>query len=187
MALTYSKPGELGSLAIEFSLPGTDGKTYRLTDFTQSKALVFVFMCNHCPYVIATDVRINRLAQERLAKGVRFVGISSNDATHYPKDSFEAMKVRAKEQGYVFPYLYDEDQSVAKAYDAVCTPEFYVYANEGGSFVLRYKGRLDDNWKDESAVTQHDLADALTQIEQGSAPAPESQKPAMGCSIKWKK
>ncbi len=188
MALAYSQPGELGSQAPEFSLPGVDGKTYRLRDFHESgdvKALVVVFMCNHCPYVVATQGRINALAKEYASRGVRLVGINSNDFVKYPDDSFDAMKKRAKEQGYVFPYLRDETQEVAKAYGAVCTPDFFVYENAGGEFVLRYRGRLDDNWKDESAVKRRDLALALDEILSGRAPNPD-QPSSMGCSIKWK-
>lgn len=113
------------------------------------------------------------------------MGINSNDAVRYPDDSLEAMKVRAQQQGYVFPYLQDATQEVARAYGAVCTPEFYVYANRSGSFVLEYLGRLDDSWKEEAAVKRRELALALDEILAGRSPQTE-QKPAMGCSIKWK-
>ena len=191
MALKYSEPGELGSAAIEFNLPGTDGKNHRLRDFKDSKALVLVFMCNHCPYVIAVQDRINALAREYLPQGVQLVGINSNDASNYPADNFEAMKVRAQERKFVFPYLWDESQEIAKLYRAVCTPEFYVYAQstqghtQDFGLVLRYKGQLDDSWKDEKAVTRRDLALAIDQILLGLEPD-QDQKPSMGCSIKWK-
>jgi peroxiredoxin len=185
MALTYSTIGELGSTAPDFSLTGTDGKTYSLKDFHQSKVLVVTFMCNHCPYVIGIQNRLNHLVREYSAKGVQWVGINSNDSSKYPDDNFEAMKVRAREQGYAFPYLWDETQAVARAYGAVCTPEFHVFHRESEKFILKYKGRMDDNWKDEKAVSRRDLAEALDDLLAHRDPRSE-QVPAMGCSIKWK-
>ena len=186
MALTYSEKEELGTPAPPFRLPATDGKTYGLEDFADRKALVVVFMCNHCPYVKAVMERINTLARECAPRGVALVGINSNDAVKYPDDSFEAMRVEAEARGFVFPYLFDATQEVARAYGAVCTPDPYVYAPDGdGNPVLRYHGRIDDNWKDPSAVTRRDLADALEAILDGR-PVADGQVPAMGCSIKWK-
>lgn len=185
MALTYSNEPKLGSEAPSFSLPGVDGKIYSPASFKNAKVLVVTFMCNHCPYVIAIQERLNQLAKEYSPRGVSVVGINSNDSVNYPEDNFEAMKVRSKEQGYVFPYLHDESQAVAHAYGAVCTPDFFVYANEGGKFLLRYAGRLDDNWKEPRAVTRRELAEALDAILAGKKSA-EEQKPSMGCSIKWK-
>jgi peroxiredoxin len=186
MALTESLPLQPGALAPGFSLPGTDGRTWSLADFRDAKALVVVFMCNHCPYVIAVQDRINELAREFSKRGVALIGINPNDSDRYPADSFEAMKARAREKGYVFPYLHDEDQSVARAYDAVCTPDPYVYANQGdGTFALRYHGRIDDSWKDPAKVTRRELAEALEAIL-ADQPLREPPKPALGCSIKWK-
>ncbi len=185
MALTYSQPLPLGSIAPDFSLRGVDDQIYSLNHFKNAKALVLVFMCNHCPYVIAIQSRINQLAKEYKAKGVHLIGINSNDPVRYPDDSFEAMKARAREQGFAFPYLHDEQQEVARAYGAVCTPEFYLYAPTSAGFALRYQGRLDDNWKDESSVTRRDLALALDEVLAGRIPDADP-KPAMGCSIKWK-
>lgn len=187
MALTYSEELKIGSEAPNFRLPGVDGREYGLEDFSDAKALVVIFMCNHCPYVIAIQERINQLAREYGPKGVRVVGINPNDAERYPDDSFEAMKERASEQGYEFPYLQDETQEVAKAYRAVCTPDPYVYARdgEGARFLLRYHGRLDDNWKEPSRVTRRELAEALDAILAGRE-VPAGQHPSMGCSIKWK-
>ncbi len=182
MALTYSPTGELGSKAFDFSLPATDGKTYQLRDFAGSKALVIVFMCNHCPYVKAVQGRINQLAKDYLKSGVRVVGINSNDSIRYPDDSFEAMKRVASENGYVFPYLFDETQVTAKEYGAVCTPDFYVYDSD---FMLRYRGQLDDSWKDETKITRKDLASSLDLLLKGAS-LTEEQVPSMGCSIKWK-
>jgi peroxiredoxin len=185
MALTYSVSKTFGTPAPDFSLKGVDGKTYSLSSFKDSKALVVIFMCNHCPYVIAVQERINQLAKDYAKKGISVVGINSNDPIKYPDDSYSAMQARAREQGYLFPYLQDETQQVARAYDAVCTPDPYVYENVGGKFALRYHGRIDDNWKDATAVAKRDLAEALDAILTGRA-VEQEQKPAMGCSIKWK-
>ena len=185
MAPAYSSQSELGKQAPDFRLKGVDDKFYSLADFKDAKALVVVFMCNHCPYVIAVQDRINAIAQEYAARGVRLIGINSNDPVKYPNDSFEAMKSRAAERGYVFPYVQDETQEVARAYDAVCTPDPYVFEKSGGQFLLRYRGRIDDNWKEEPAVTRRDLADALDAILAGRT-VQEEQIPSMGCSIKWK-
>ena len=189
-----SDPGILGSSPPDFSLPGVDGKIHSLHELRSAKALVLVFMCNHCPYVIAVQDRINQLAQEYATRGVKVVAINSNDSLKYPDDSFEKMKERAQEKGYLFSYLQDETQEVARLYGAVCTPEFYAYGRSSSSqradeladgLVLQYKGRLDDNWKDPSKVTRRDLALALDQILLGKLPDLD-QKPSMGCSIKWK-
>jgi len=158
---------------------------YSLESFAGSKALVVVFMCNHCPYVIAVQDRINELAREYSPRGVALVGINPNDAVRYPDDSFEAMKERAKEKAYVFPYLRDDSQEVARAYGAVCTPDFFVYGRVREKFLLKYAGRLDDNWKEPSQVQRRELAEALDAILSGQEP-PSDQKPSMGCSIKWK-
>ncbi len=185
MALTYSEPHPLGSPAPDFSLKGVDGRTYSLASFRDSKALVVIFMCNHCPYVIAVQDRINALAKVYAQKGVSIIGINSNDAERYPDDSFDKMIERSKSQRYDFAYVQDPTQEVAKAYGAVCTPDPYVYEKVGEKMVLRYHGRIDDNWKDPSQVEQRDLANALEKIL-ASQPVDPDQKPAMGCSIKWK-
>jgi len=190
MALMQSQAPQLGSLAPAFSLPGVDGKLYSLDStggsFAGAKALVVVFMCNHCPYVIAVQDRINELAREYAPRGVALIGINPNDAVKYPDDCFEAMKERAREKGYVFPYVRDDTQDVARAYGAVCTPDFFVYVNGGaGRFPLKYAGRLDDNWKDPAQVTRREVAQALDAILSGREPSGE-QRPSMGCSIKWK-
>jgi peroxiredoxin len=185
MALAYSTAGVLGSSAPDFQLRGTDDKLYRFSDFKTAKAVVLVFMCNHCPYVIAVQDRINALAKEYAGRNVQFLGINSNDSVRYPADNFDAMKVRAKEQGFVFPYLWDEHQEVAKAYGAACTPEFFLYSVFQGGTSLEYQGRLDDSWKDEAKVTRQDLKSAIEEVLQGKKPDSD-QKPAMGCSIKWK-
>lgn len=186
MALTVTPPGELGSIASDFNLPGVDGKSYSLKEISKdAKAVLVVFMCNHCPYVQAVDLRINALAREYFSRGVKVVGINSNDPLRYPDDNFEAMRARAKARGYVFPYLQDLSQEVAKSYGAVCTPDYYLYEHQQGCLKLRYRGRLDDNWKDEKAVARRDLADAIEKLLAGR-PIDSLQPSSMGCSIKWK-
>jgi len=184
MALTYSLP--LNSFrAPDFALPGVDGKTYSLASFSDAKALLVIFMCNHCPYVIAVQERINQLAREFKPRGLATIGINSNDPAVKPADNFEAMKVRAAEQAYVFPYVQDLSQQVARAYDAVCTPDLYLFERDAQGFVLRYHGRIDDNWQHPEQVTRRELAEAIDAVLAGRPVSPE-QKAAMGCSIKWK-
>ncbi len=182
MALMYTPPGELGSIAPHFSLPGTDGKTYTLDSFSGTKALVVMFICNHCPYVQAVEDRLIQTSLELLALTAKVVAISSNDAVQYPADSFDRMRFKADEKKYPFPYLYDETQEVAKKFGAVCTPDFFVYDK---NLRLAYRGRLDDSWKDPKQVTKHELRHAVIELLQ-DRPVPMSQYPSMGCSIKWK-
>jgi peroxiredoxin len=189
MALTYS-PEEpaLGSKAPDFDLlDAVSGKRFSLHDFSEAKALAVVFMCKHCPYVEAVQGRIAALAKEFAPKGGRFVAIASNDTVKYPEDSPANLKKQAASEGFIFPYLLDETQSVARAYGAVCTPDFFVYGrgSSPGEFLLRYRGRLDDSWKDETKVKSRDLAQALTELVSGRVPSAK-QIPTMGCSIKWK-
>ncbi len=189
MALAYSNPFSAtmnpGTPAPDFSLKGTDGKTYSLSNFLESKILVVIFMCNHCPYVVAVQGRINALAKAYARKDMQLIGINSNDAKNYPEDSFEEMKTRALEEGYAFPYLFDETQEVAKAYGAVCTPDPYLFERVGKEFKLHYHGRIDDSWKDESQVKQRDLALAIDAVLARKL-VHSDQKPSMGCSIKWR-
>jgi peroxiredoxin len=190
MALEYSTPSELGSAPHAFNLTGVDGKTYSLESFKDAKALLIVFMCNHCPYVIAIQERLNQMAKESSSKGVVVLGINSNDPLYNNDDSFENMIKTAKEWGLVFPYVFDGTQKVARAYDAVCTPDPYLYENMASSgkasdFRLRYRGRIDDSWKDESAVKEHSLKNAIEKIL-AHQPISANQVPSMGCGIKWK-
>jgi len=190
MALLYSTVSEWGSKAPEFSLPGVDGKTYSLESFRSNRALLVVFMCNHCPYVIAVQERLNRLAQEFAPQGLAVVGINSNDPAYRIEDSFENMKKTAKEWGLVFPYVFDESQTVARAYDAVCTPDPYLYENVNGDFRLRYRGRIDDSWKDPAQVKEESLKRAIEAVLSSQGLTAEllgEAVPSMGCSIKWKK
>ncbi len=173
----------IGTKASPFNLKGVDGKIYTLDSFKDKKILCIIFMCNHCPYVVAVQNRINQVAKNYSSKSFALVGISSNDPETYPEDSFDNMKIRAKEQSYVFPYLFDETQDTARNYDAVCTPDIYVYDEKR---ILRYRGRLDDNWKDETKVTRIELQMAIDLLlEDKDINFP--MVPSMGCSIKWKR
>ena len=182
MALLYSTMVPLGTAAIDFKLPGIDGVKYSLDTFVDSKVLVIIFMCNHCPYVKAVIQRLIDLQEDTLSQGVRLVGINCNDAQKYPDDSFENMQKVATEWGMNFSYLFDESQTVAKKYDAVCTPDIYVYGKEKK---LLYRGRIDDNWENVEQVTQRDLKQAIDCIL-ADQEVPAKQVPSMGCSIKWK-
>lgn len=180
MALVESSMVALGTPCPDFSLPGVDGRPWSRGDFT-SELLLVVIMCNHCPYVQAVDDRINRLARA-CAGRCDVVAINPNDATAYPEDGFEAMQERAAMKDYAFPYLRDEDQSVARSFGALCTPDFFLYDRNR---TLRYRGRLDDNWKDPDAVKRRDVREAIEALLEGSEPE-ALQRPSMGCSIKWK-
>lgn len=172
----------LGTAAHPFKLPGTDGKDYTLDSFKGRKVLVIIFMCNHCPYVKAVLQRLVDLQNETRDLGVQLVGINANDAARYPDDSLENMQKIAKEKNISFPYLFDETQETAKTYDAVCTPDIYVYGEER---TLKYRGRIDDNWEQPEKVTRRNLREAIDHILAGRE-VPGEQIPSMGCSIKWK-
>ncbi len=180
MALTESTMVPLGTACPDFTLPGVDGRLWSLHDF-HCPALLVVVMCNHCPYVQAVDDRINALAQAYQGR-CAVVGLNANDAETYPEDSFEAMRARAAAKGYAFPYLWDEEQVVARALGAVCTPDFFLYDQHRH---LVYRGRLDDNWKDAAHVTRQELKTAIERVLAGQEPL-EVQHPSMGCSIKWR-
>jgi len=181
MAIETPAP-DLGAACPDFRLPAVDGKSYALVDFAGSRALVVMFICNHCPYVKAVEDRLIALAREFGPRGVAFVGICSNDAATYPDDAFDKMADRWREKEYGFPYLHDEAQAVARAFQAVCTPDIFVYDDARR---LAYRGRIDDSWKEPDKVTRRELGDALAALVAGAAPARE-QRPSMGCSIKWK-
>jgi peroxiredoxin len=180
MVLTESVKGLENTSAKDFTLPGSDGKTYSFADFAAAKVLVVIFMCNHCPYVLAVLERLNSLAADFAERGVQFIGINSNDSTDYPADSFEKMK----DLGTQFPYLHDESQEIATKYHAVCTPDIFVY---DGNRQLKYHGRIDDNWQEPEKVQKEELKVALEKILASEEIPREEQNPAMGCSIKWRK
>ncbi|MCB0726813.1 MAG: thioredoxin family protein [Ignavibacteria bacterium] len=178
----HSNTENLNTPLIDFSLKGTDGRSYSPADFKDKDILIIIFMCNHCPYVKAVTHRFVEFQKKFEDRNVRLIGINSNDAETYPEDSFENMKLYADEYEMNFPYLYDETQETARKYGAVCTPDIYVYDKDR---VLRYRGRLDDNWKDESSIKAKDLEKATELLLEGKE-IDFDQIPSMGCSIKWK-
>lgn len=186
MAYTESQMIPLGTVAPDFELlePAT-GKTLGLRSIAAgAKATVVMFICNHCPYVLYINPEIVRIVTEYKARGVAFVGINSNDAEGYPEDGPDKMPAHAREVGYDFPYLYDETQEVARAYDAACTPDFYVFDQD---LKLAYRGQLDPSRPKRNPIesTGEDLRAALDAVLEGK-PANPVQRPSGGCNIKWK-
>ena len=176
-----SKVLSIGAPMHHFELPGTDGLTIRSKEI-RDPVLVVIFTCNHCPYAQAYEDRLITLAEDLDQEGVQFILINSNDATNYPEDDFVHMEKKVEEKGYPFPYCHDESQEVAKAYGALCTPHCFVFNRERK---LKYKGRVDDNWKEPEKVTEHNLRDACRAIARDEEP-PVHEANAIGCSIKWK-
>lgn len=192
MSLTQSTMLELGSHAPDFSLLATDETTVSLNDFADNDLLVVLFICNHCPYVVHIAPALATLAKTYLAKNVGFVAINSNDVSMYPADSFDLMKVEKEKYGYEFPYLFDETQSIAKAYSAACTPDIFVFDKERK---LVYRGQFDESRPNRISSGNYDssqspadgrsLAAALDDLLKGEA-LTGTQYPSMGCNIKWK-
>jgi len=169
--------------ALDFSLPDVDGRIRTLQDCRGERGLLVMFICNHCPYVKAVLERIVRDARELRGHGIECVAIMSNDPTDYPEDSPENMRRVAQEFDFPFPYLLDESQEVAKAYGAVCTPDFFGYNADLG---LQYRGRLDESRKEAASPdVRRDLFEAMKQVA-ATGKGPQEQIPSMGCSIKWK-
>ncbi|MBS0124012.1 thioredoxin family protein [Thetidibacter halocola] len=174
---------DFGWRAPDFSLPATDGRMLSLKDIAGPKGTLVMFICNHCPYVLAVLDRIIRDARDLIGHGVGVVAISSNDAAAYPQDGFDAMKTMAEARGFPFPYLYDETQGVARAYDAACTPDFFGF---NADLELQYRGRLDASRKEAGPTDlRRDLFEAMKQVAE-TGRGPTEQIPSMGCSIKWK-
>jgi peroxiredoxin len=174
---------EFGLPAVDFSLPGTDGKIWTLDECRGENGLLVMFICNHCPYVRAIMDRLVRDTNALKELGVNSVAIMSNDVNDYPEDAFDNMKRVAEQQQFSFPYLYDETQQVAQAYGAVCTPDFFGY---NGDLQLQYRGRLDASKKQAAASdVRRDLFEAMKQVAE-TGHGPENQIPSMGCSIKWR-
>lgn len=172
---------KLGSIAPDFNLPSVDGNTYCLNSFKAKKALAIIFSCNHCPYVQAYEDRIKAI-QEDYINDLQVVAINSNDDKSYPEDSFEEMKKRAEQKKFNFPYLRDETQEVAKAYDASHTPEIFLFDEERK---LIFHGKIDDNWQDEKSVRSKYLRNAIDEYLSGKKiSVPETF--TIGCTIKWK-
>ena len=183
MALTPSTMLPLGTAAPDFKLPDTSGKIVSLADFQGQAALLVIFMCNHCPYVVHLRAGLAQLARDYMAKNVGVVGINSNDAENYPSDSPAMMKNEVKAIGYTFPYLYDESQAVAKSYRAACTPDIFLFDKNRK---LVYRGQFDDSRPGNGIpVSGKDLRAALDAVLAGR-PVPEKQKASVGCNIKWK-
>ncbi len=174
---------DFGWKAPSFTLPATDGKTYSLERLRGPNGTLVMFICNHCPYVKAVIDRIVRDVDELRTLGINAVAISSNDVTHYPDDSFDNMRRFAQAHRFSFPYLYDESQAVARAYDAVCTPDFFGF---NADLELQYRGRLDASRKEAAPDNvRRDLFEAMKEIA-ATGQGPREQTPSIGCSIKWK-
>jgi peroxiredoxin len=183
MSLTPSTMLPLGTIAPDFRLPDTNGKTISLADFKDKPALLVMFICNHCPYVKHICAGLAQLARDYMPKRVGIVGVNSNDAENYPDDSPAKMKEEARSAGYLFPYLYDESQAVAKVYRAACTPDIYLFDKDRK---LVYRGQFDDSRPGNGIpVTGKDLRAALDAVLAGKSVSP-NQKASMGCNIKWK-
>lgn len=181
MVRTETPVCEFGKPAPDFALPGVDGKTWTLQQARGRNGLLVMFICNHCPYVKAVRDRILRDARELEEYGINSIAIMSNDPTDYPEDSFENMKRVAQEYRFPFPYVLDATQAVAKAYGAVCTPDFFGYNKD---LELQYRGRLDESRKEPVPNARRDLFEAMKQVAQ-TGQGPREQVPSMGCSIKW--
>ena len=185
MVRTNSTMLPLGTPAPNFSLLNVDGQQVSLADFQGAPALLVVFLCNHCPYVIHIADHLAVLAREYQQRGVAVVGINSNDVSAHPADSPEQMVAEAETRGYTFPYLFDDDQSVAQAYRAACTPDFFLF---DGQQRLVYRGQLDDSRPKQDPpqpITGRDLRAALESVLAGQE-VPDVQQPSLGCNIKWK-
>jgi peroxiredoxin len=173
---------DFGWRAPDFRLPATDGKTYGLDDIKGPKGTLIVFICNHCPYVMSIADRLAAEAAELQAAGIGVAAICANDAASYPEDSFDNMKRFAARHHFSFPYLHDESQAVARAWDAVCTPDFFGF---NADLELQYRGRLDATKTTLVRDARRDLHDAMMHIAR-SGKGPQEQIASMGCSIKWK-
>jgi peroxiredoxin len=183
MVLTPSTMLPLGTRAPGFVLPDPDGKMHSLANFDGASALLVIFMCNHCPYVIHVAPELARLARAYQERGVAVVGINANNIETHPADAPEKMKEEILQRGYTFPYLFDESQETARAYHAACTPDFFLFDADRR---LVYRGQLDDSRPgNDQPVTGADLRAALDAVLAGQ-PVAENQKPSMGCNIKWK-
>jgi peroxiredoxin len=183
MARTASTMLPLGTRAPGFSLPDTDGRTVSLEDHEDAPGLLVMFLCNHCPFVKHLREGLAAFAREYAERGLGIVAISSNDPERYPADSPEMMAKEKEEFGYVFPYLFDEDQEIAKAYRAACTPDFFLFDADRE---LVYRGQFDDSRPgSDEPVTGADLRAAADAVLEGT-PVPRDQKPSLGCNIKWK-
>jgi len=174
---------DFGWKAVDFDLPGVDGKRHSLATARGPNGLLVMFICNHCPYVKAVIDRIVRDCAELASHGVGSIAVMSNDPAEYAEDSFDNMKRVARDKGFPFPYVIDETQAVARAYDAQCTPDFFGF---NAKLELQYRGRLDASRKDAAPGARRELYEAMLQIAR-TGEGPKEQTPSIGCSIKWKK
>jgi peroxiredoxin len=181
MAAT-SSPVALGWPAARFDLPGIDGRRHSQDSARGPNGLLVMFICNHCPYVRAIASKLVRDTDELAALGIGSIAIMSNDATTYPEDSFDNMKTFAAEHDFPFPYVIDESQEIARAYDAVCTPEFFGFDR---NLTLAYRGRLDASGRSPDPTARRELFEAMSQVAR-TGRAPVDQHPSIGCSIKWR-
>lgn len=183
MALVHTPVCDFGTAAIDFKLPATDGLIYTLDTVRGERGLLLMFICNHCPYVKAIRRKLIRDSAELIELGIGVAAINANDAQAYPEDSFENMCLEMESLAYPFPYLWDEGQQVARAYGAVCTPDFFGY---NATMQLQYRGRLDDAGAREDADDRpRELFLAMSRVA-SCGRGPEEQIPSMGCSIKWR-
>ena len=182
MARTETPVCEYYTPALDFSLPGVDGKIWTLAQARGDKGLLVMFICNHCPYVQAVLDRIVRDTAELQQHGINAIAIMSNDASEYPEDSFDNMQRIARDMRFSFPYVLDASQETAKVYGAVCTPDFFGY---NADLALQYRGRLDESRKEAAPNARRDLFEAMKQVAL-TGKGPSQQIPSMGCSIKWR-
>jgi len=173
---------DIGQAAPGFDLPGVDGKNHSLEEFAGAEVLVVVFSCNHCPYVVGSEDRMNAFHAQHAPRGVAMIAVNSNETDGHPTDSFEHMKQRAKERSFKFPYVRDESQEVALAYGALRTPHFFVFDSDRK---LAYTGRMDDSPREPGKETTHELADAVEALLAGR-PAPVPKTNPIGCNVKWR-
>lgn len=182
MALTQTPVCDFGQKAVDFDLEGTDGRRYRLADVRGGKGTLIMFICNHCPYVRAVIDKIVEDVSLLQKEGIGVVAVMPNDTENYPEDSFDNMKRFAEEHRFTFPYVIDRTQEVAKAYDAVCTPDFFGY---NAKDELQYRGRLDESKTTPVPDARRELLEAMRQVAR-TGNGPKDQIPSMGCSIKWR-
>jgi peroxiredoxin len=177
---------KVGDKAIDFKLKNIDGKAVSMADYGAAKGFIVVFTCNHCPFSIKYEDRINALAKKYQGQGYQLIAVNPNDSVQYPSDSYAAMQTRAKEKGFVFPYLLDDTQAIAKTYGATKTPHVFVLQKEKGDLVVKYIGAIDDNTDDAAAVKTKYVEQAIDELNAGKAVTTATTK-AIGCGIKWKK
>ena len=184
MVATETPICDFGRKAVDFSLPGVDGKTWSLADVRGPNGTLVMFICNHCPYVKAIVGRLVGDVEALHAKGIGAVAVMSNDTGEYAEDSFDNMKAFARQHGFTFPYVIDESQEVARAYGAACTPDFFGFDGELG---LQYRGRLDSSGRNPApAGARRELLEAMSGVA-GTGKGPKEQTPSIGCSIKWRR